>query len=263
MNDETIRQIEALIAESGAEVSIAMQTLDGKTTYLRDADTVFHAASTMKIAVMIALFERIHAGDMALDDIIPVTNEFSSVVDGSMYQLELEHDDEKALYDSHSQSLRHLCELMITVSSNLATNLLIEKVGVTYVQQILESLGADAMQVKRGLEDLKAFERGLSNTTTAHALLIQLEHIAQGKLAGAETMIDILKRQKWVDAIPAGVPNGIAVANKTGEITQIHHDAAIVYAPDPFILVILTRGIDQRETSAALIADITHLIYER
>ena len=75
-------------------------------------------------------------------------------------------------------------------------------------------------------------------------------------------MVAILKRQKFNDAIPAGLPSGMAVAHKTGTITRIHHDAAIVYAGRPYILVVLVRGIDDQKQSAVLISQLSRLAFE-
>ena len=155
---------------------------------------------------------------------------------------------------------------MITVSSNFAANLLIEKLGVENIRRTVAALGADGMHVLRGVEDQKAFDKGLNNTTTARGLLVLLERIAHGECgrqrdADAE-MVAILKRQKFNDAIPAGVPPGVAVAHKTGNITRIHHDAAIVFAPRPYVLVILVRGIEQLKKSAALMASVSRAVYQ-
>jgi beta-lactamase class A len=154
---------------------------------------------------------------------------------------------------------------MITVSSNLATNLLLEKVGVENIRATVHSLHADGMNVLRGVEDNKAYEKGMNNTTTARGLLTLLEAIAKGQAADAASsrqMIEILARQKFNEGIPAGLPAGTRVAHKTGELTKIHHDAAIVYAPRPFVLVILVRGLAESKGSAALMADITRRLYQ-
>src|SRR5207237_5726932 len=162
-------------------------------------------------------------------------------------------------------TLRQLCEAMITVSSNLAANLLIEKLGVESIRRRVHKLGADGMELLRGVEDAKAFRKGLNNTTTARALLVLLDRIALGKAvdaAASRQMVDILGRQRFNDAIPAGLPAGTPVAHKTGSITKIHHDAAIVYGPRPYVLVILTRGVQDQKVSAALMASISGEIWK-
>ena len=261
-----IRAVEERIAASGAEVGIAVRTLDGKTEWYRRGDESFHAASTMKVPVMIELYRQAALGKVRLDEPLTVRNEFHSIVDGSLYALDVDVDSEGELYKALGQTrtLEQLCEAMITVSSNLATNLLIEKLSVENIRATTRALGAEGMDVLRGVEDGKAYEKGLNNTTTARALLLLLEAIAQGKAvdeASSGKMAEVLKRQKWNEAIPAGLPAGVAVAHKTGAITKIHHDAAIVYAPRPFVLVILVRGITDSKQSAALMADMTRHLY--
>jgi beta-lactamase class A len=154
---------------------------------------------------------------------------------------------------------------MITVSSNFATNLIIQKLGVENIQATVHSLGAHGMKVLRGVEDNKAFEKGMNNTTTARGLEILLTAIAEGKAVDAESsrqMVEILEQQHFNEGIPAGLPRGTRVAHKTGEITKIHHDAAIVYAPRPFVLVILVRGLAEEKDSSALMADVTRILYQ-
>ena len=259
--------VHALITASGADVAVAMRTLDGTGELLIQPDEAFHAASTMKVPVMIELFNQARAGRLTLDDQLPIVNEFRSIVDGSPYTLSVGDDSDAAVY-AHaggSLSLRSLCDAMITVSSNFATNLRIEHLGVARIRQIVADLGADGMQVLRGVEDIKAFERGLSNSTTARALLTLLEAIARGRAvddASSRAMVAILQRQQFNEAIPAGVPAGTPVAHKTGSITRINHDAAIVYASRPYVLVILTRGIDDHAESAQLMARIARRVHD-
>jgi len=259
--------VERLIGASGAEVAVALRTLDGRDELFIAADQSFHAASTMKIPVMIELFAQVQAGKVCLDEPLAVKNEFRSIVDGSVYQLDAADDSDPDVYKAvgRTMTLGRLCEAMITVSSNLATNLLIDKLGVENIRRTAHSLHADGMEVRRGVEDSKAFAQEINNTTTARALLILLEAIAKSEAvdpASSHAMVEILKRQKFNEAIPAGLPAGTPVAHKTGEITKIHHDAAIVYGPRTYVLVILVRGLAEKERSAALMAEITKLVHQ-
>ena len=259
--------IEAGIAKSGADVAVAFRTLDGRSQWFLHADEPFHAASTMKVAVLIELYRQVHEGKVKLDDPLTVMNEFHSLVDGSVYTLDPADDSETDLYRAlgESRTLGQLSELMITVSSNLATNLLMGKLGVDNIRAGVQALGADGMNVRRPLEDSKAFEQGLNNTTTARALLQLLEALAAGRAVdppASQQMIAVLERQTVNERIPAGLPPGTPVAHKTGEITKIRHDAAIVYAPRPFVLVVLTRGVTDGKAADALIADIARRLYE-
>jgi beta-lactamase class A len=255
------------IAASGAEVAVAYRTLDGRTELLIDGDKSFHAASTMKVPVMIELFRQARAGAVTLDDTLAIRNEFRSIVDGSPYALGEGDDSDKEIYAAAGRTLtlRQLCEAMIASSSNFATNLLIDKLGVQKIREAVTALGGGGMQVLRGVEDGKAFDKGLNNTTTARGLLELLDRIAHGRAVDPESdraMIEILKRQQFNDAIPAGLPPGTPVAHKTGNVTRIHHDAAIVYGPAPYVLVLLVRGLDDKKKSAALMTDLSRAVYE-
>jgi beta-lactamase class A len=259
-------EIERLALASGADVGVGFRTLDGRDELMIQPDVPFHAASTMKVPVMIELYRQARAGMLRLDDRVPVVNTFHSIVDGSPYALDVSDDSDAAVYQQLGRDLsyRELCESMITVSSNFAANLIIDHLGARNIQRTTDALGAEGMRVLRGVEDTKAFERGLNNITTARALLTLLEAIAHGRAVdrrASDEMIAILERQKFHDRIPAGLPPGTVVAHKTGEITKIQHDAAIVYAPRPFVLVILVRGLDDPTKGAALAAAITRVLY--
>jgi beta-lactamase class A len=264
-----LRLREAIVA-SGAEVAVAYRTLDGRDEVSIEPDKIFHAASTMKVPVMIELFNQARAGTLSLADPLPIKNEFHSIVDGSSYSLSEGDDSDREMYATVGKTLtlRQLCDAMITVSSNFAANLLIQKLGVDNIRRTVTRLGADAnggMQVVRGVEDGKAFEKGLINSTTARGLLTLFDKLARGEAVDAQSdaaMIEILKRQQFKDAIPAGLPPGIPVAHKTGNITRIHHDAGIVYGPRPYVLVLLVRGIEDRKKSGALMAELSKLVYE-
>jgi beta-lactamase class A len=260
-------ELRSAIAASGAEVAVAFRTLDGRTELFIDADKPFHAASTMKVPVMIELFRQAHAGTLSLDDPLPIRNEFHSIVDGSPYSLSEGDDSDKEVYAAlgKTMTLGQLCEAMITVSSNFAANLLIERLGVQNIRSTVTKLGADGMQVLRGVEDQKAFDKGMNNTTTARGLLVLFEKLGQGKAIGQtadNSMIEVLERQKFNDAIPAGLPTGTVVAHKTGSITRINHDAGVVYAKRPYVLVLLVRGMQEENQSAELMARLSKAVYD-
>jgi len=272
-----LSRIQALIKASTAvetnaaqraapDVAVALLHLDGRPAVMLQPDTSFHAASTMKVPVMIELFRQAEAGGLRLDDQLPVRNEFHSIVDGSVYTMDVSADSDAEVYKAagKTMSLRDLNEAMITVSSNFAANLLIERLGAKNVQQTVDRLGGAGVVVLRGVEDQKAFDKGMNNTTTAGGLAVLLQKLATGTAVSAKAdaeMIQVLKRQKFNDAIPAGVPAGTPVAHKTGTITRIHHDAAIVYGPKPYVLVILVRGIQEQKESAALMASISREVW--
>jgi beta-lactamase class A len=263
-------RLEVRIGESGAEVvGIYFRDLTSGDSILLDVDSRVHAASTMKVPVLIQLFRDVEAGNFALDDSILVTNTFESIVDGSPYELSVPDDSEGTLYArlGEKESIRQLAELMITVSSNLATNILIELVDAKRVQATMRELGADSIAVLRGVEDIKAYRAGLSNTTSARDLGIIFEAIYEQRAAGPEScreMIEILSRQEFNEGIPARLPAGTRVAHKTGSITEIRHDGGIVFTADgrAFVLVVLTKGIEERSVADALIADVARMVYD-
>jgi beta-lactamase class A len=165
-------------------------------------------------------------------------------------------------------TIRELAERMITTSSNLATNILIELVKPDNIMSTLELLSIRRMQILRGVEDSKAFERGWNNQTDAADLLRVMESIASGRagsLPSCREMTVILEKQKFRSGIPAGLPHGLRVANKTGSITGMEHDAAIVFpgGRKPYILVVLTRGVRSPEEGESLIARLSQLFYRR
>jgi beta-lactamase class A len=199
---------------------------------------------------------------------IPVRNSFRSIVDGSPFVLSLSDDSDSTLYREigHDQSVERLARLMIIRSSNLATNLLMDRLAATRVNATAHALGADSIQVLRGVEDGKAYELGLNNTTTARDLALLLDAIAGGRASSrpqTSRMVDFLLGQEFNKGIPAGVPAGVRVAHKTGEITAIYHDAAIVYPPGrgPYVLVVLTKGYAGPTQAYALMADVSGLVY--
>jgi beta-lactamase class A len=262
--------LESTVAGSSAEtVGFYFRDLGTGDSVLMSPDARVHAASMMKVPVMIQLFRDQEAGIRSLDDSTILTKTFRSIVDGSAYDLSAPDDGDTTLYRRIGQreSLRRLTELMITVSSNLATNILIELVGADRAQATMRELGADSIAVLRGVEDIKAYEAGLSNTTTARDLGVIFTAIAEHRAASPESsrdMIDILARQEFNEGIPAGLPPDVRVAHKTGSITEIRHDGGIVYLPNgrAYVLVVLTRGIANDDVADELIADLSRLVYE-
>jgi len=252
------------------EVAVAFQDLSINTgTILINADEKFHAASTMKIPVMIELYKQASQGKFKLSDSITLINEFKSIVDGSTYSMDIAIDGGESLYSKVDQlvTIRDLMYDMITVSSNLATNILIQLVGAESVTSSMRELGATKIEVLRGVEDQKAYDQGLSNSTAAIDLLVIMQSIAEsraGTKSNCEQMIDILKDQKFNDMIPLNLPNEVEVAHKTGSITGVHHDSAIVYLPNgkSYVLVLLSKNLKDFDEGTKQLAAISRSIYD-
>jgi len=240
-----------------------------KNQLLIHADSLVHAASTMKTPVMVELFRQIEAGQLRLDDSITVKNTFSSIVDGSPYSMAVTVDSESRLYDKVGRkvTLYRLIYDMITYSSNLATNILIEIADARRVTQNMRDLGARDIRILRGVEDQKAFDAGLNNATTAFDLMLLFERLGQGDFISRDAcrqMLDILKAQYFNEIIPALLPPGVEVAHKTGSITRHSHDSALVILPDGrrYALVLLSKGWESGDLAREIMAKSSRLIYD-
>lgn len=250
-------------------IAVAFYDLETGATLLRNERETFHAASTMKVPVLLGIFEAVSRGALDLDQPVVVRNEFTSIQDGSKFSLDPDEDSDPTLYDEIGRSLplRELVQRMIVRSSNLATNIVIEFVGAERVMELMRGIGANDIQVLRGVEDDKAYEAGRNNTTTAYDLLLIFRALAERRVispAASEAMIDILVEQEFNDGIPAGLPKDARVAHKTGTITRIAHDAGLVMLPDGtrYVLVVLTRGFEKDTDADPVIAAISAAVYE-
>ena len=257
-----------LDAHPGKTIAIAWYDLRDGRTLLRNEREVFHAASTMKVPVMLGIFEAISRGALRLDQPVLVRNEFTSIADGSKFSVDAKDDSDAEMYTMIGREvpLELLVRHMIVRSSNLATNNVIELIGANQVMTLMERIGANDIKVLRGVEDQKAFDAGLNNTTTAYDLMLVLRSLARQRLISAEAskqMIEILAAQEFNTGIPAGLPPGTRVAHKTGDITRIAHDAGIVFRPDgsAYVLVVLTRGFEKLEEANRVIAEISRALW--
>ncbi len=263
------QQIKAELAKEKGIFAVAFKNLSKDEEILISARDSFHAASTMKTPVLIELYKQAATGKFSLQDSVLVKNEFKSIVDGSLYSMDIDDDSEGQLYDAigKKRTIADLAYDMIIYSSNLATNILIELVDAKKVTQSMRELGAPDIEVLRGVEDNKAYELGLSNSTTAFDLMAIYEKLAKGEVVSeqaSQEMIDILLDQKFNEIIPAHLPKEVKVAHKTGVITAVHHDSGIVLLPDGrrYVLVLLSRELGDFDSGTAKMADISKMIYD-
>jgi beta-lactamase class A len=250
-------------------VDLGISFYDAETTiqWSYNADQYFHAASTMKLAVLLGVFRQVDRGELSLDAPVHVRNRFTSIVNQEPFMLDLGRDADPDVYGHLGKTLtvHQLAYWMITKSSNLATNLLVDVIGISTVQHALDELDIDGVRVLRGVEDQRAFEANLNNEVTANGLLKMLRLIADGKAysqKACDDMLEIMLDQQYRSGIPAGLPKAARVAHKTGNISTVHHDAGIVYLEGrkPYVLVILTQfGADQSRGTA--VADVSRDIF--
>jgi len=264
------QQIKTKLDQNSGTFAIAFKTIgENPKTLLINENEVFHAASTMKTPVMIEAFKQAKEGKLNLTDSILIKNEFKSIVDNSTFGLDISRDGGEKLYDflGKKKPLKSLIYDMIINSSNLATNLVIELLDAKKVTRTMRDLGAHKINVLRGVEDMKAYDAGLSNTTTALDLLNIYEKIAVGSAvstSASQQMIDILLDQKYNSIIPALLPGDVKVAHKTGSISGVRHDSGIVFLADgkKYILVLLSKELKDPEKAIKSMAEISKIIYD-
>jgi beta-lactamase class A len=249
--------------------NLGISFYDAETTiqWSYNADTYFHAASTMKLAVLLGVFRQVDRGELALDAPVHVRNRFTSIVNQEPFMLDLGRDADPDVYGhlGKTMTVRELAYWMITKSSNLATNLLVDVIGIPTIQLALGELEIDGVRVLRGVEDQRAFGAGLNNEVTANGLLKLLRMIAEEKAYSkrvCDEMLDILLDQQYRSGIPAGLPKAARVAHKTGNISTVHHDAGIVYLDGrkPYVLVILTQFTPEQGRGTA-VAEVSRDIF--
>ena len=261
-------KVRELLESQNGTFAIAFKNLEDGNEILINEDEIFHAASTMKTPVMIEVYRKKMIGEISLDDSIFVKNEFESIVDKSTFQLSEFDDSDKNTYDKIGRyiSLRELVFDMITISSNFATNLVIKYIGAENINNTMNNIGAKNINVLRGVEDIKAFEKGLNNTTSARDLLVIYEKLASGKVLNRDLsneMVEILKNQKYDDIIPKYLPKEIEVAHKDGWINGVRHDSGIVFLENgvSYVLILLSKNLDNELEGADMLAKVSLEIY--
>lgn len=269
--DKATQLMDSIKAELGRQKGIfamAFRNVQTGETLLFNEQETFHAASTMKTPVMIELYKQAADRKFSLSDSVTIRNEFKSIVDGSLYSLNAGDDSQQELYTQIGarRTVYDLMYQMIIMSSNLATNLLIEMVDGKNVTKTMRELGAAKIQVLRGVEDNKAYAQGLNNTTTAYDLMLIYDKMAKDEIGNAtvcSAMINILLDQKFNEIIPARLPADVKVAHKTGSINGVQHDSGIVFLPDgkKYVLVLLSRKLEDEKAAISAMARVSEMVY--
>ncbi|MCC6500615.1 MAG: serine hydrolase [Anaerolineales bacterium] len=264
--------VEQFIAQfSGKTIALSVYDLESGREINVNADASFHPASTVKVHVMMEIFHQAEQGKISLEERIPIYNSFASVADGSPFSLSVEDDSEKSLYEriGETETVRELTRLMIVRSGNLATNILLDKIGADNVNAFIESLNIRNVAVRRGMYDLAALRSGINNSASARGLTQTMRLLAEGivisKQASAK-MIRIMSEQEFNESIPALLPKSVKVAHKTGWSDEFYHDTGIVYPENrkPYAISIMTSGFPEDNENEAhdCMADLSRLVYE-
>ena len=267
-----MKSLEKFIAQfEGKTISVALNDLETGREFFINADVMMHPASTMKVPVMMEVFRQAEAGLLSLDERLEIYNSFTSIADGSKFSLDEADDSELSLYQriGESETILELIRLMIVRSSNLASNLLMDKVTTARVDAIVKENGIENMSIIRELEDKKALSLNMNNAACARSSTQMMQMIAEGKVVSkkaCDEMIRIMLGQEFNESIPALLPNDVKVAHKTGWSGEFFHDIGIVYPPNrkPYILSIFTHGFPENKDYEAhqCMAQISKIIYE-
>ena len=267
---ESLRQeCERILSESKAIAhAVAVHDYETGFRFSINASRRFHAASTIKVAILLGIGKRIDEGRIRPNDTLHVRNRFLSAIDHTPFRIDPESDGYPQLHKliGRTAKISDLTEWMIVSSSNLATNLLLDFLTVDEGQRVLREAGVSGVDLRRGVDDKKAHEQDFNNETTADGLL-QLFAALRGDFLSKpsrEMAINILLQQKFNSMIPAPLPAHASVAHKTGEISTACHDAGIVYLPErePYILVVLTEVPAETNGRRETIAKISGIVFQ-
>lgn len=229
--------------------------------FSRAAERIHYAASTMKLALMVAAYRADDAGTVDLDEPIAAHATFASAVPGAAaFSCTADYDSDPQVWARIGTDvpLRWLVRRSIVLSSNLATNLLLARCGFGAVEAVYDLVGADDCTLTRMIQDAAALDAGLTNTVTAVGLAHVLGAIAAGTVASPAAcaeMLDVLRAQEWRDDIVSGLPAGTRVAHKNGWVDGVRHSVALIEPDDasPYLLAICTTSA---ELSAAASLDL-------
>lgn len=260
---------ERILDESKAVAyAVALHDYDSGVRLMINAERRFHAASTMKVAILLAIGRALDDKRLEPDETLHVRNRFLSAIDGTPFRIDAESDGYPQLHRliGRTAKISDLTEWMIVSSSNLATNLLLDYLTVDYVRGVLDAAGVKGIDLRRGVDDTKAHEQNFNNETTAQGLLDLFATLRGDFLSKAsrERAINILLQQRFNSMIPAPLPAHASVAHKTGEISTACHDAGIVYLPErePYILVVLTEVPAETNGRRETIAKISEVVFQ-
>ncbi|HWD78442.1 MAG TPA: serine hydrolase [Kribbella sp.] len=262
---ELLRQV-----DGSGEFGAWLGRLDGTPVFVHEAERAHYSASTMKLPVAMAMMRKVEAGELALDQPVTVHNDFESAA-GGRFGVNPDEDEAPATWSRMGEQvpLGWLATEMITRSSNLATDLVLEQVGVGAAHRVLadstlESSRQPASKIQRGIDDRAAQQAGISNLMSPAGMAGVLVAVGNQEGASGDYLRDLLAGNQWNGEIPAQLPAGTRVEHKNGWDTRIRHDGGIVRPADadPFVLVVCTTSDLPDSEAQKLIASIAREAFD-
>jgi beta-lactamase class A len=258
LKGQFIQKLRSIVETSDAVVGVAIKNLTTGEKFFINENEVFPQASSIKIHILAELFHQSEQGKIRLNDVVPLPA--SVRVSGSGVLNELGES-------SVSMSIRDYAVMMIVLSDNSATNLLIKQVGMENVNKFLQSQGAVKTKLQRMMMDVKAAAEGRENIGTPKEVLMILEKMYRGEIVSkraSEEILSILQKSKAKDGpIKAGVPSEVSVANKEGDIEGVRCDVGIVYLQKtPYVICVMTKLLLRESDGPRIIEDISRLTYQ-
>lgn len=269
-NSRLLSKIQGIATRAGfSEFAVSFFDYETNFAFSFRGDRPFHAASTIKAAILLAFFRGVETGVCRLDDPLHVRNCFSSAAGGHPFRVDGESDGDPSVHKRIGRTMfvSDLARAMIIRSSNLATNLLFELLGAEFIAKTLAEAGLEGIHAVRGVEDAAAHEEGIDNEITADALVRLFRDFQERKHLhpeNAERALQIFLEQEFNAMIPGRLPEGTKVAHKTGEISTCAHDAGIVFPAgrQPYVLAILTEMPPETKSRNRHIAGISRVVYD-
>jgi beta-lactamase class A len=262
--DGRLRQISDRV--TAGTIGVSVYDYLSALSWQFNGDRWFHAASVIKLAILVALYDASDQGRFSLGNRLHVRNRFLSVADGLPFRIDPNRDADSEVHAANGRTMqvRQLARRMIITSSNLATNLLVNLVGVEHARETMARLEIQGVELNRGVEDERAFEQGISNRMTPNGAVALLRAIFAAKGVSpeaSEEMNNLLLDQQVSGTIGPGLPDHVRpiakIAHKTGEISTVTHDAGAVFMPSrpPYLVAIFVESAgDLKERQEAGIA---------
>ncbi|MBC7363969.1 MAG: serine hydrolase [Candidatus Aminicenantes bacterium] len=250
------RQILQKIAGFRGEAGIMVKDLQTGWTFLHNEDQVFPAASLIKIPIMVACFKAVQEGRIKLEEKYVLKRKDRVGGSGIL----------RRMRNGRTFTYAELINFMVTHSDNIATNVLIDRLGFDYINQVMAELGLKTTRLRRKMIDFTARENGLENYTTTKEITRVLEMIYWGKCYTPEISaqcLEVLKQQRINDRLPRFLPREAQVAHKTGLEREVCHDAGIVFTSyGDYVISILVRTWSGPRTTKAFIARLSSYFYQ-